>query len=332
MTVSIEELRRIVHKILTKYGYSEGEIGIMREVLMYGQLRDKDHGLNKLLRKNMIKSKDADEITIEKETKLSARINGNHHAGMVVLDKAMRMALQKAKEHGFGIVGTNNTGTSSGAIGYFAHEVAKRGFIGFVYAGNDEMVCAYGSYEALLGTNPLAIGVPSTEGPMVLDMGTSKISWHKLLETQESEHLLPEQTAYDSEGKFTIDPTKARSGALLTFDNSPKSSGISMMIQLLTGPLVGAAFAGIGATTTNMGHLIYVLDPELLTDAEEFKKNVTLMKERVKATKKLPGVEEIFVPGERGDRLAQSRIDAGEMEIEDSLVVELKKIIGEKVE
>jgi LDH2 family malate/lactate/ureidoglycolate dehydrogenase len=108
---------------------------------------------------------------------------------------------------------------------------------------------------------------------------------------------------------------------------------LSMMVEMLTGPLVGASFTGIGGDTeNNWGNLIYVIDPELLTDPEEFKKNISIMMGKVKATKKLPGVDEIFVPGERGDRLAQARLDAGELEIEDTLFAELKKVVGEKIE
>jgi L-2-hydroxycarboxylate dehydrogenase (NAD+) len=151
MIVTIEELRRIVHKALTKYGYSEGEIGIIREVLMYAQLRENNQGIVNLTSKGFSKGDVPDEIKIVKETKLSALLNGNKHSDMVVMDKAMRMALQKAKEHGFGIVGMNNTSTSTGSIGYFAHELAEKGFIGFVYAGK----------------NSLAIGVPSIESPVV---------------------------------------------------------------------------------------------------------------------------------------------------------------------
>ena len=54
---------------------------------------------------------------IEQETRLSALINGQHTAGMLVMSQAVRMATERAQSHGFGIVGTNHTSTSTGAIG-----------------------------------------------------------------------------------------------------------------------------------------------------------------------------------------------------------------------
>ncbi len=330
MIISIEELRRIVHRALSQYGYSEGEIGIIREVLMYAQMRGNNQGVVKLISKGFTRPEASDEIKVVRETKLSALINGNNHSGMVVMDKAMRMALQKAKEHGFGIAGTNNTNTSTGAIGYYAKEIASKGFIGFVYAGSLESVSAHGSYQPIFGTNPLAIGVPSSDEPVVLDMATASMAWYGLVEASTAKKSIPEGFAYDKEGNFTKDPDKAMEGALVAYGGRAKGSGLSMMVEILTGALVGASFTGVGDTDKNWGNLIYVIDPELLADSEEFKKNVSIMREKVKATKKLPGVEEIFVPGERGDRLTQSRIKAGEIEIEDNLFEELKRVVGEE--
>jgi LDH2 family malate/lactate/ureidoglycolate dehydrogenase len=100
------------------------------------------------------------------------------------------------------------------------------------------------------------------------------------------------------------------------------------MVQILTGPLVAASFTGIGDTANSWGNLIYVIDPSLLVDTETFKTQVTQMIEKVKSTKKMPGVDEIYVPGERGNKLAQERIQSGEIEIEDNLFNELNKQLG----
>jgi len=65
----------------------------------------------------------AGRMRVEKETRLSALINGNGEAGMLVLSRAMEVAVEKAQAHGFGIVGTHHTATSTGALGYYAEKV-----------------------------------------------------------------------------------------------------------------------------------------------------------------------------------------------------------------
>jgi hypothetical protein len=65
---------------------------------------------------------------------------------------------------------------------------------------------------------------------------------------------------------------------------------------------VGAACAGVGDPGKNWGHLVLAIDPDLFGDREAFINNVSTLVEKVKGTKRLPGVEEIFLPGERGNR------------------------------
>jgi LDH2 family malate/lactate/ureidoglycolate dehydrogenase len=61
-------------------------------------------------------------------------------------------------------------------------------------------------------------------------------------------------------------------------------------------------------------------------DPKEFKINVSSLIEKVKSTKKLPGITEIYAPGERGDRLTNKRIKEKAIEIEDNLYHEVVKV------
>lgn len=87
------------------------------QVLMYAQLRDNNQGIVKITTGGLNKHPKAAPPVIEKETRLSALVNGNNTAGMLVLHNATSMAISRAKEHGFGIVGTNHTPSSTGALG-----------------------------------------------------------------------------------------------------------------------------------------------------------------------------------------------------------------------
>jgi LDH2 family malate/lactate/ureidoglycolate dehydrogenase len=325
MTIKISELERLTKKALKKYGYSPKEIKTIKEILLYAQMRGNNQGVVKLIGKGIPKDPQAGEISVVKETKLSALIDGNHNMGMVVLKQAMEKALKKAKRYGFGIVGTFNTNTSTGAIGYYANKIAKQGYIGFVFAGSPESVNTHGSYEPIFGTNPLAIGVPTNEEPVVLDMATAYMAYFGLIEAKTAGRSIPEGIAYDAEGNITTDPAKAMDGAIRPFDKSYKGAGLAMMVEVLTGPLVKASFTGTGDVAKSWGNLIFIIDPELLTDKAEFSSQVSHMVQKVKSTKKMPGVEEIFVPGERGNKLARQGMESGEIEIEDNLYKALKE-------
>jgi L-2-hydroxycarboxylate dehydrogenase (NAD+) len=330
MKVKIEELIVLTKKAILNYGYDEQEAQAIERVLLYAQFRGNNQGVVKLIGPGIPKSPDAVEMEIERETKLSALINGHQNHAMVVVHRATDLAIRKAKEHGMGLVGVNHVNTSSGAIGYYAREIARQGLIGFVFAGSAERVAAAGSYEPIFGTNPLAIALPTEQEPLVLDMATAAMAYYGVIEARTAGRPLPEGIAYDSEGNLTTDPAKALTGALHTFDKSHRGSGLSMMVQALTGPLVGASFTGIGDVANNWGgHFVLAIDPELLGGLQAVRQGVSQMVKKVKATQKLPGVEDILVPGERGDRLTQQVLSEGEVEIEDNLYHELIKA-GEK--
>jgi LDH2 family malate/lactate/ureidoglycolate dehydrogenase len=180
----------------------------------------------------------------------------------------------------------------------------------------------------VFGTNPLAIAIPSEQDPIVLDMSTAATSYFGLVEAQTAGRSIPADFAYDSQGNPTTDPQKAIAGAIRSFDRSYKGSGLALIGEILAGPLVGAAFCGIGDSKGNWGHLIFAIDPELLTERDKLVSNVSEIISKVKSTKKLPGVEEIFVPGERESLLARQRQESGLIEVEDNLLAELRKVAG----
>jgi L-2-hydroxycarboxylate dehydrogenase (NAD+) len=328
MKIALKELEDLTTKALKNYGYNDAETATIREMLLYAQLRGNNQGVVKLIGKGIPKDPKAGPITIEKETVLSAKINGNQNQAMVVVKKALDVVLEKAKAGGIGIVGTFNTSTSSGAIGYVASEIAREGMVGLVFASSPPRVATAGSSQPIFGTNPLAVGIPAKPGPIVLDMSTAAMAFYGLVEAQTAGKSIPDDVAYDPTGNPTTDPTLAIKGAIRSFDRGYKGAGLALIIEILAGPLVGAACAGVGDPGKNWGHLVLAIDPDLFGDREAFIHNVSILIERVKATKKLPGVEEIFVPGERGNRQAAEIQASGTIELEDNLLEALRQAAG----
>jgi L-2-hydroxycarboxylate dehydrogenase (NAD+) len=326
MKITIKELENLTGRAVRKYGYNEEETRIIGEVLLYAQLRGNNQGVVKLIGKGIPKNPEAGEISIEKETTVSVRINGGRNHAMVVVYKALDMVIDKAQKSGFGIAGTFNTSTSSGAIGYFASRLAQQGLIGFVFARSPERVAVHGSCEPVFGTNPLAVGIPARPDPIVLDMSTAAMSFYGLVEANTAGRDIPPDVAWDADGQPTTSPQQAIKGALRSFDRSHKGSSLGLIGEVLAGPLVGAAFCGLGDSKGNWGHLLFAIDPELLGDREEFLQNVTRLVQKVKQTRKLPGVAEIHVPGERGTALTRQRLASGEIDIEDNLLAQLRAV------
>jgi LDH2 family malate/lactate/ureidoglycolate dehydrogenase len=267
-------------------------------------------------------------MQIVKETKLSALLDGGKNSGMVVMSRALEIALTKAREHGIGMVGTHNTRSSTGAIGYYVNRAAQAGFIGLAFSGSAEYVAMHGSYEPIFGTNPLAIGIPaktadSAFSPIVLDMATAAIAWFGLVEAKTAGRSIPGDVAYDAQGTLTTDPAAALGGAIRAFGGY-KGAGLAFMVEALTHPLVGTT-PGANGKKDDWGTLTVVIDPELLGDRETFAQRIGELAAKVKATQRLPGVDEILIPGERGNRILEAVLAADAIDVEDKLWAALQE-------
>jgi L-2-hydroxycarboxylate dehydrogenase (NAD+) len=183
--------------------------------------------------------------------------------------------------------------------------IAEAGLVGMHTAASARSVAPFGGTRPALGTNPIAFGSPSSRGPVVLDMGTSAFmgtdrAYREILGQQ-----LPEGVAVDAEGRPTRDPAKARLGALLSFGGY-KGFGLAFMVQAL-GVLAGSALD----PDKDDGYLFIVLKPELLVDPHDFKEQISALIDRIKATPRQPGVDEIRIPGERAFRAREQALRGG---------------------
>ncbi|MFZ5424308.1 MAG: Ldh family oxidoreductase [Patescibacteria group bacterium] len=323
MKIKLTELQNLSKKAVLKYGYTEEEANIILEMLMYAQLRGNNQGIVKLIGKGIPKHKDAKEPTIEKETETTALINCNLTMEAIAMDKAVKMTVEKAKKMNIAIVGTHNGSGSSGAIGHWSRKIAEQGLIGITMSSYPfASIPPHGSYEPLFCTNPIAWGVPTKDEPIVLDMASSAIAYFGLVEAKTAGKQVEGNIGYDKDGSETTDPAEIMDGATKPFDQGFKGAGLALMVQIIGGALVGADFLN---GSDNDGNVIIAINPNGLAGNDYFLNEVMKMKVAIKNAKRLPGVDEVMVPGERGDRIKTAIVESGEIEVEDNLLKELKE-------
>lgn len=326
MKIQLSELQDLSKKAVLKYGYTEEEATIILDMLMYAQLRGNNQGIIKLIGKGIPKSEQAQAPIIEKETETTALINCNQTMEAIVMNQAVKMVVEKAKKMNIAIVGTHNGAGSSGAIGHWSRKVAEAGLIGITMSSYPfGSIPPHGSYEPMFCTNPIAWGVPTKDEPIVLDMASAAMAFFGLLEAKTAGKQVESGIGYDKDGNETTDPAEIMDGATKPFDRGYKGAGLALMVQIIGGALVGADFNG--GNTNNDGNVIIAINPTGLVGNEYFLNQVTKMKESIKNAKKLPGVDEVMVPGERGDRIRLAILETGEIEIEENLLSELKKFV-----
>lgn len=316
--MDLSELEAVTQRFLQRsLGYRAEDAGLITRVLLYAQMRGNSQGVIKLLTGGVPaynSDRSTSQIEVEHETKLSARLHGHGAAGMLVMQRATTMAIDKAKEHGLSIVAAHGTSSGTGAIGFFARSLAKAGLVGIVLSQSPELMAPHGSYEPVFGTNPFAIGTPREDGtpPLVLDMATSAYAWYALKEAQAAGQAIPPDVAFDAKGQPTTNPTEALAGALRVFDRSYKGSHIALMIEILGGALAGGDVEKKWQRG-NWGNLVLAIDPEVLGQSlKEFTEKVEVVLRRVKEAKPVPLVKnEKEEEREKGKKTGEETLEGG---------------------
>jgi LDH2 family malate/lactate/ureidoglycolate dehydrogenase len=327
MRLTVAEARSLAERVLSAAGYESPEAALIADHLIDCELR----GLNNagLARVLSIAERlgrtghSGKPIRIEKETPVSARIDGGDGIGYVVAHRATEVAIAKASASGIAIVGANNT-WYTGMLSYYAEMAARRGLVSLIASNTSPWVAPHGASEARFGTNPICFGFPGAADPVIWDIGTSAIIHAEATLAGRLGRQLPDGSAFDSNGEPTRDPAAALNGAFAAWA-SHKGSGLAIVVQLL-GVLAGSSFAP--PDLAGFGFLIVTIRPDLLTPADEFKSSVADYADWVRTARAIDPAVPVRMPFERSRRDRQRRLAENAVEVEDFVHSALLAIAG----
>ncbi|MCV0429787.1 MAG: Ldh family oxidoreductase, partial [Roseibium sp.] len=189
--------------------------------------------------------------------------------------------------------------------------------------------------DMLLSTNPIAVAIPAAQRPpIVLDMATTVAAYGKVKTAAQRGEMMPEGWMIDREGKPLLDPRRSSEGFLLPI-GGPKGYGLSLVFGILAGVLNGAAFGrnvvdfnADSRSQTNTGQFILMLNIAAFTDPAGFKLSIDGVWEEMKQSRRLPGVKEIRLPGERLHATRADRSSKG-IPLPDALLSNLDTLADE---
>jgi LDH2 family malate/lactate/ureidoglycolate dehydrogenase len=304
--LGVAEARELGEAALRGVGYPEEDARIIADHCIDAALCGYEYsGLAKIL--NIPESRQFARprrpMSVMRETDVSIAFDGGNNVGMLALYHAAQAAIDKSAAHGLALVSVNDA-WMSGRSAYFVEMIAKAGLVAIHTVGSSRLVAPPGGAKAALGTNPIAIAVPSTRGPIVLDMGTSAFMATEVQLRARLGQLLPEGVAIGPHGEPTRDAALARQGALLPFGGY-KGFGLALMMQAL------GLLAGGGKDGNDYGYIFIAFRPDLLGSADAFEARVTELVDHIKATPKQKGVTEIRIPSERAFRERERALREG---------------------
>ena len=263
-------------------------------------------------------------FTIVRESASTTVIDGNWGFGFVVNERAMRMTIEKAR--------INNVAATTvfrqshvGRLAAYPLLAAADGMIGLATADSGrspKVVAPFGGREARLGTNPIAIAVPSDlDAPLYLDMATSAVAHGKVSLAASRGKPIPPGWVIDRDGRQTTDPAALlkNGGALLPLGATEgyKGSGLAVIVEILCGLLTGLGFGVEPTGRHNDGCFLAVFKVDAFRPLAEFKREVAEFARYLKATPLAEGSTGVFYPGEIEHLREQERRRDG-IDVEDA--------------
>lgn len=305
LKIGDDSLRYLVEGIFKKHGLSIEDAFIVTDTLLSANLRGVDtHGVmlvDKYVQRLKAGSLNAQPM-INKTVDLGAIsvIDGDNGLGQIVGYRAMILAIEKAQEHGVGVVSVNNS-NHFGAAAYFSMMAASKGCLGIAASNASPRLAPWGGITPTYGNNPWSIAAPSNPFPIVLDIANSVVAFSKILTARAKGESVPEGWALDSEGRNTTDADLAE--ILLPFGGH-KGYGIAFMIEVLSSILSNAAIGkDVGRYDNlqagqNVGHFFLALDISKFTTRGNFDVRLTYFINQIQESDLADNTVKIFLPGE----------------------------------
>lgn len=311
-----DDLKNYIVRFLSALDVPEIDAQIAADVLISADLRGiNSHGVIRLhsyygdgLRRRQIDPHSP--LKIIQESPATLALDGGNGLGQVVAYRAMSRCIKMADQAGIAITTVRNS-NHFGIAGYYAMMALPQDMIGISLTNSQPLVAPTYGLKPATGTNPIAVAVPAgKEKPYVLDMATSIVPLGKVAVYRKASQPIPKGWGVNQRGELTNDPGEVIDhGALLPLGGPAelrgyKGYGLSLLVDLLSGVLAGAAFGkGVGRPANernaDVGHFFAAIKIENFRPLDCFKADMDEYIRSLKSTPKLPGQKRIFIHGEK---------------------------------
>jgi len=321
MTFSKEELKEFIYDSFCKVGVPSNDSSKVADNLLKAELWGiSTHGISRLSRYLMrIKNNTINptpKIEMKNPWPALLMVDGDNGLGAVVMSRAIKEAMQVAEKCGICAVGVNNS-NHFGAAGFYCDIAAQKNYISIGVTNSLAALAPWGGKKPCLGTNPIAFGFPRKgNNPIIVDMATSVVARGKIISADKKGIKIPEEWAMDRNGQSTTDPKEALMGMLLPMAG-PKGYALAMAVDILSGVVSNASFGtkvasyANGENRADIGHFFILLKADAFMSIDSYYARIEDFCKTIKNTEKIDGTNEIYLPGERRQRLEKKLIREG---------------------
>jgi L-2-hydroxycarboxylate dehydrogenase (NAD+) len=334
MLIPVEQVRELAEGILTANGVPADHARIQAGLFIEAEMRAiPSHGLLRLRRviERIHAGLSVPGVTGKQvwTARSFLSVDGMRGLGPVVAMAALDAIMPRAREDGIAIAAIRNT-NHLGALAYYAEHVAAQGLTCISLTISEALVHPFGGRKAMIGTNPIAIGVPASPHPMVLDMATGLVSMGKIHDHANRGAPIPLGWAVDENGDPTTDAAEAKKGAIAPF-GGPKGYALGIAFEVLVASLAASAIGTDVKGTldsvkvSNKGDLFIVIAPP---HAQGAKALVSEYLDNIRNASPADPAHPVLAPGDRAHK-ARAQSEKRGVYLDDGLWADLQKLTAD---
>jgi LDH2 family malate/lactate/ureidoglycolate dehydrogenase len=334
--VPVDKVTAFIRASLAGMGVPAGDIDVITDVLITSDLWGiPSHGIAHLrMYHERIKASlqlPVTLLTTVKETETTAVHDGGNGMGMVIGHRAMQLAIDKARRYGLGAVAVRNS-SHYGIAGYYARMAVREGMVGISMTNAHPSTAPTFGVQPMMGTNPIAVGVPSDEPfPFLFDASTSVVTRGKIEVAARAKKPIPTGWAIGQDGQAITDSTtliekmNRDTAALLPIGGlgellgGHKGYGLAAVVEIFSAAFQQGAFLSELHDTDSqgrpnflrIGHFFLAMDVARFLPLDEFRRTVGSILRELRASAKAPGEEQIYTAGEKADANTQRVLAEG---------------------
>ena len=337
--ITAEKLRDFTSRVFQAYGVGPTVADTVAESLILANLMGHDsHGVYRIvsyvayLQKGWIDPKAELEVLQDDGAILS--VDGHYGFGQVIGRRATQLAIEKTRREGACIL-TIRRSAHLGRIGEFMEMAADAGLVSLSLTnthGSGLLVAPYGGCQRRLSANPIAGGAPVPGGGrIVMDMSTCAIAGGKIEVAAAKGEPLPPGCIVDNKGQPTTDPAEflgTPPGALLPMAGH-KGYALAIFADILAGAMGGGSCSKPNVAQIANGWFAIFVDPQRFFGKDFYDSEVQTLCSWLKSSAKMPGFDEILLPGEPEQRTYEQRCRQG-IDIPKSTWQKIMKMVSSK--
>lgn len=316
------DLVHLAAALLEKAGLAEERARIVAETLVEADLMGHStHGLallpaylGELDGGGMAKTGEPDTV---QDLGQAFTWDGGYLPGPWLMHQALKLAAMRAASYPV-VTGVIRKSHYIACLAAYPELLTSKGLLVILSCSDpiNRTVAPFGGLTATYSPNPIAAGIPTPDGPIIIDVSTSATANGLVVQKHREGARLPHPWLQDSSGELTDDPAVFFQNPPATIlplgglDTGYKGFALGLLVEALTNGLCGY---GRAEHPTRWGGSVFlqVINPEAFSGLEYLKKEMGHLAQACLSSPPRAGGTPVRLPGSRARALREEQKKEG---------------------